>query len=271
MPELPEVETVRRQLVPDLLGRTIVDAWAFGSEKFSPAEQAVGATIGHLGRRGKYLLLDLVNQEGGDEELVIHLGMTGQLTVTGDEAARTHPHVRAWWQLDDGGVLVFKDVRRFGRIRVVPAGVHDEIRTLARLGPEPDDPLFTSESLRTALNGSSRRIKTQLLSQEPVAGLGNIYADEALWRAQVRPTARRITKRQSHALHAAIREVLAEAIAHGGTTIRDYRTPAGSEGGNQHRLECYGRGDEPCLRCGEILVSRQIDQRTTTWCRSCQS
>lgn len=264
MPELPEVETIRRQLDPLLVDRSIVASEAHPSEKFHEAPHALGATIERVGRRGKYLMIDLDD----DRELIVHLGMTGQLSVQSE--AQFDDYTRAWWRLDDGSTLVFRDVRRFGRIRVVEAGDHATIATLHHLGPEPFDPAFTPQQLHAALSKSNRRIKTQLLSQRPVAGLGNIYADEALWRARVYPAARTITKPAAARLHTAIGEVLRAGIDNGGTTLRDYRNAEGDEGSNQHHLDCYGRGGEPCTRCGTELRSRVWDARTTTWCPSCQ-
>ncbi len=269
MPELPEVETIRRQLEPRLRHRQLVESGSHWSAKFTPAVEAVGATVEGIGRRGKYLLFDLDD----DRQLVVHLGMTGSLSVVDrwrpDEPAAGY-YVRAWWRLDDGDSLVFRDTRRFGRIRVVPAGDHSSIATLAALGPEPLSDDFTAEGLYRSVRASSRRVKTQLLGQRPVAGVGNIYADEALWRAQVHPAARRLTRRQAVELHRAIRQVLAAAIDHRGTTLRDYRDAEGGTGENQHHLECYGRAGEPCARCGTPLRSRVYDARTSTFCPSCQ-
>lgn len=284
MPELPEVETIRRQLDPLLVGTTLVDAWAFPSAKFTPALEAVGTRIESVRRRGKYLLIDL--DRGGDphgEELVVHLGMTGRLSVTGDRVEGTSwqraavsdadaatGHLRARWTLDDGRHLLFDDVRRFGRIAVVAAGDHHSLPTLAALGPEPFDEAFSPQHLRDQVNGSSRALKTQLLSQRVVAGVGNIYADEALWRAGVHPASRRVTRAASERLRDAVRTVLAEGIEHGGTTLRNYRDAAGGEGTNQRYLDCYGRGGEPCVRCGETLRRTVIDARATVFCGACQ-
>lgn len=269
MPELPEVETIRRELGPQLAGRRVADAWSHESDKFTPALDVTGTTFGEVSRRGKYLLAALDNET----ELVIHLGMTGVLRVIepDDESGFADlPHIRARWTFADGGQLVFRDVRRFGRLRVVPNGDYSTITTLFALGPEPFDPAFTAEHLHRELNASSRRIKTQLLSQRPVAGVGNIYADEALWHAQVYPAARRITRPAAERLRDAIEDVLAAGVANGGTTLRDYRTATGAEGSNQHHLVCYGRAGLPCERCAKTLVARSWDARTTTFCPVCQ-
>lgn len=264
MPELPEVETVRRGLEPVLLGRRFVDGGAHPSPKFSTATDAIDRTVRSVDRRGKYLLIGL--DDG--RRLVIHLGMTGQFRVH-EGAPPGDPHVRAWWLLDDGRTLEFRDVRRFGRIAVVGTDV-SALPTLAALGPEPFDPAFTAAALRDAVNRSQTRVKTQLLGQRVVAGVGNIYADEALWRARVHPASRRITLPAAVRLQAAIVDVLAEGIDHGGTTLRDYRTVAGGTGENQHRLDCYGRAGQPCPRCGTALKRSVIDGRGTTHCPTCQ-
>lgn len=252
----------------------VADAWAFPSDKFTPALEAVGSTLGPMGRRGKYLLVPL-RGSGGDRELVVHLGMTGRLFVEGDgdhEGLQDPParHHRARFVLADGRRLVFDDVRRFGRIAVVPTGDHSALPTLAALGPEPWDEHFDAEHLRRSVNASTRAIKTQLLSQRVVAGVGNIYADEALWRAGIRPSARRLTRVEAERLRTAIVEVLTEGIDNGGTTLRDYRDATGRQGRNQERLVCYGRSGLPCLRCGTALRRSVIDARSTTWCPSCQ-
>lgn len=264
VPELPEVETVRRGLDPLVRGRSLVDAWAHPSPKFAPATDAVGRRVENVGRRGKYLLLDLEDER----TLVIHLGMTGQLRVV-DAATAPDPYDRAWWLLSDGRRLSYRDVRRFGRIAVVGED-QSALPTLAALGPEPFDEAFTPLHLWHALRASTAQVKTQLLNQRVVAGIGNIYADEALWRARVRPTARSVSRPAAERLHGSIVAVLSEGIEHGGTTLRDYRTVDGDTGQNQHRLECYGRADEPCLRCGAPLRRTVVDGRGTTWCASCQ-
>ena len=274
MPELPEVEIVLRQLEPLVSGATIIDARAHRSPKFASATEAIGSTITDIRRRGKYLLIGLLDPAltaGGppDRELIVHLGMTGALHVDG--APSDDPYERAAWDLADGRTLWFRDVRRFGRIAVVSTGNHRTLPTLHQLGPEPFDPELDGPRFHRALAASRSRIKTHLLSQRPIAGIGNIYADEALWRAEVNPGARRVGPVRAEALLGHIRDVLAEALDHGGTTLRDYRTPDRSIGQNQFRLDCYGRSGRPCRRCATPLTSRTLDQRTTTWCPNCQA
>jgi formamidopyrimidine-DNA glycosylase len=249
------------------MGRRIVEAWGHPSAKFSPAPAATGARIDRVGRRGKYLLAAL--DDG--RELVVHLGMTGQLRLRpGGQDAEMDPYVRAWWALDDDEVLELRDVRRFGRIGVVPAGEYASLPTLAALGPEPWDPVLDDDGLWRHLRASRVHVKTQLLSQRPLAGVGNIYADEGLWRAGVHPARRQVTRAEATRLLVALRDVLEQGIANGGTTLRDYRTVDGAEGRNQLELGCYGRAGEPCLRCGTELRRSVVDARGTTHCPTCQ-
>lgn len=276
MPELPEVETIRSQLEPQLVGRQIQAVWTFAHAKFQPGHLAVGTTISGMGRRGKYLLIELDD----DRELVVHLGMTGLLFVGANESqplgvaagdAVRHPHDRARFSLDDGSFLTFRDARRFGRILVVPVGDYRSAGLLGRMGPEPLSDDFTADTLVRGLAGSRRPLKSVLLSQELVAGLGNIYIDEALWEAQIAPVHRGGLRRdRAERLAEAIKTILAASVARGGTTLRDYRDSYGATGTNQRHLSCYGRKDEPCLRCGQLLSGRRIDGRSTVWCTACQ-
>ena len=272
MPELPEVETIRRQLAPQLIGRTFVAGDAHPSAKFAPALDAVGATVTDVRRRGKYLMFDL---DDGAEELIAHLGMTGSFFVAPSpsldpECSAHDAWTRAVWRLDDGTDFVFRDVRRFGRLRVVPAGEYDDIPTLREMGPEPFDPAFTGKVLHQRLARSKRAVKTQLLSQRPVAGVGNIYADEALFLARIHPQAKRIGRARADRLADAIVHVLRVGVENGGTTLRDYVDAEGDTGRNQHELVAYGRGGQPCVECGAPLHTRTIDARTSTFCAHCQ-
>jgi formamidopyrimidine-DNA glycosylase len=278
VPELPEVETIRRQLHPRLQGRLVVEADSHSSAKFTPATEVVGTSLLGAGRRGKFLLIPTAD----GRELVIHLGMTGALDFRSPDAepADDDQYLRAWWRLgpspatDDreaaDEILRFVDVRRFGRIRVVPAGDYQTIPTLAAAGPEPFDDDFDGKVFWERLRSSRRKIKTQLLSQRPVAGVGNIYADEALWLACINPNVTRIGLDRATLLLETVREVLEAGIENGGTTLRDYRNVEGGAGTNQRTLAAYGRGGRPCLRCDTTLRSATIDARTTTWCPHCQ-
>ncbi len=267
MPELPEVETIRRQLEPMIVRRQVEEAGSHPSSKFTAAIQAIGTKFEGLLRKGKYLIAPLSD----GQELIVHLGMTGSLGFLHTPAAVDEDrYIRAWWLLDNGVTLAYRDVRRFGRIRCVPAGCYDDIPTLASQGPDALSDQFTAESLYTALRKSSRRIPTQLLSQRPVGGVGNIYANEALWRAGIHPARRQISKAAAHKLHRAIVEVLQEGLENGGTTLRDYRNANGGTGNNQHNLDCYGRSGKPCLKCNTTLKHRTYDARTLTFCPTCQ-
>ena len=269
MPELPEVETVRRQLAPRLVGRTIVEAGSHPSAKFTPARAATGSRITGDDRRGKFLLFGL----DGERELIVHLGMTGQLRFRSRSAGpepEADPYLRAWWALDDGETLEFVDVRRFGRIRVVPTGDYRSLPTLHTAGPEPFAEDFDGKQFHALLSKSRRKLKTQLLSQRPIAGVGNIYADEALWMARINPKATRISLARAEKLLEAIRIVLAKGLDNGGTTLRDYRDAEGRSGDNQNSLAAYGRSGLPCVRCETPLRSAVLDARTTTWCPTCQ-
>lgn len=264
MPELPEVETIRRQLGPRIQDRLIRDAGSHESEKFTPAKDAIGTTVQGLNRKGKYLIAAL----NDGRELIVHLGMTGALATTSE--IPDDPYIRAWWQLDGNEFLLYRDVRRFGRIRCVPAGQYDAIPTLASQGPDALSPEFTPEAFYQALRRSRRRIPTQMLSQKPVAGIGNIYGTEALWIAGIHPAKRRISRTAATKLHAALIQVLEAGLANGGTTLRDYRDAGGGEGSHQHALACYGRSGHPCRRCATPLRHRVYDARTVTFCPLCQ-
>ena len=264
MPELPEVESVRRQLAPRLEGRTILAVHAEPQRRFVAVEDAAGRRVAALHRRGKFLLASL----DGGLELVLHLGMTGMLRFREGDW-EPDAYVRATLTLDDA-VLDFRDVRRFGRLAVVAAGDYAAIPTLAQLGPEPLSSAFTAEGLHAALARTRMPIKPFLLSQRPVAGVGNIYADEALWRARINPRARRVGRERATRLHAAIREVLADAVEREGTTFRDYQMVNGASGRNADFLVAYGQQGRACPRCGRALTRVVLAGRGTTYCTRCQ-
>lgn len=265
MPELPEVESVRRQLDPELSGRRVLDAWwdphPAMPREFLHLERALGRSIQSVGRKGKFLIAPLDD----DLELIMHLGMTGSFRFDLDD-----PYVRAKLFLDDGRALSFRDVRRFGRMAVVDAGRYEAIPTLAQLGPEPLSDEFDAEEFATVLARTRAPIKPYLMSQRPVAGVGNIYADEALWLARIHPTSRRVGRKRAHALHEAIRSVLADAIAREGTTFRDYQMVDGTSGRNVSFLAAYGRAGLPCPRCATPMKKIVLGGRGTTYCPVCQ-
>jgi formamidopyrimidine-DNA glycosylase len=221
------------------------------------------------------LLLPLARPDGAagaggpDDVLVLHLGMTGIVT-----ARRPAAHERARLTLDAGPdpVLHFQDVRRFGRLLLLPGGDPSGLPTLASMGPEPLSEAFDVPGFRRALRRSGVAVKTLLLSQRPVAGVGNIYADEALWRTRIHPAtpARRLTRRQAEALRDAIRDVLRAAIEAQGTTLNDYRTVNGEVGAYLAHLAAYGHEGDPCPRCGHEIERSVVGQRSSFHCPSCQ-
>jgi formamidopyrimidine-DNA glycosylase len=277
MPELPEVESVRRQLAPELTGRRVVSVWwdDHPHARLSDLDLLPGREVLAVHRRGKFLLCPLDPDPDGDElELVLHLGMTGSLRLVPTSAADPDgglSHVRVRAPLDDGRTLVFRDPRRFGRASVVPAGDYSRtVPTLATLGPEPLSDAFDAARFAAELRRSAAPVKAKLLDQRAVAGVGNIYADEALWRARIHPEARHLGPRRARALHAAIREVLTESIEREGTTFRDYQMVNGESGRNADFLDAYGQAGLPCARCGTTLRASVVAGRGTTHCPRCQ-
>ncbi len=265
MPELPEVESVRRQLDPELSGRRVEEAWwdALPSmpRQFVDVGLIEGRTIARVGRKGKFLIAPLDR----GLELIMHLGMTGAFHFDHDD-----PYVRAKLWLDDGRVLAFRDPRRFGRLAVVTAGDYTAIPTLAALGPEPLTDEFDPDRFAKVVAGTKAPIKPFLLSQKPVAGVGNIYADEALWIARIHPSSRRVGRARALVLHDAIRTVLADAIEREGTTFRDYRMVNGESGRNASFLVAYGQEGKPCPRCSTAMKKYVLGGRGTTFCPRCQ-
>ncbi len=274
MPELPEVETTVRLLRPHLEGRAIQGAqvrWVRTLGGLSPrrfTRTVCGTRIVRLGRRAKQIVMDLTRGGTPAGALLVHLRMTGRLYVEAED----HPaakHVRVALDLDDGRVLTFHDVRKFGRF----VHVADAAAALAHLGPEPLDPTFTPEVLDRLLGSRRRRLKPLLLDQAFLAGLGNIYVDEALHEARLHPLRRADTVRRPGvaALHAAIQRVLAAAIERQGASFdRFYRTPEGRPGSYQHEFQVYGRTGKPCRRCGTRIRRLVVGQRGTHICPRCQ-
>ena len=273
MPELPEVETIRRDLSAAVEGRRIIAAATGHPSVFRfPSPEAVvagivGSTVVTVGRRGKYLVISL---DSGDD-LVVHLGMTGHLLVCETTATPAlHTHLRA--TLDDGRELRFDDARRFGRIILGEQANLRAIGALPRLGVEPLSGDFTVEHVAGQLRRTTRTVKAALLDQSVIAGLGNIYVDEACHLAGVRPTRRchRLRATERVALHQAIPAVLTKAIGNRGTSFDDYRDVWNAKGSNQETLQVYGRAGEPCLRCGVVLRRTVLGGRTTVFCSGCQ-
>ena len=279
MPELPEVETVRQALAHRLAGADVSRA-ALGRADIltrperTPAARALlaGDRIIELKRHGKQLALCAAS----GRTLVVHLGMTGQLLLAPAHGRTTLDHIHARWTWSKGdrtGRLLFRDPRRFGGLTAFPS--RDALEAVwAHLGP--DAATVTHPELSAAFQGTRgpRRapIKALLLNQQLIAGIGNIYADEALHAARITPhrSAGSLDDREIRTLARNIREVLRQAIAAGGSTIRDYADANGSAGWFQSRHKVYGRGGKPCRRCKTPLTTALIAQRTTVWCERCQ-
>ena len=271
MPELPEVETVRRSLCPFLEGRRIVDlraVWKRALEGVSEEGlqmQVSGQRIVKLERRAKYLVLAL--ERGW---IVIHLRMTGKLYPLPAPPKETK-HVSVLLFLDDGQTLVFHDVRRFGRLQYISTEV-DFQAFLSRFGPEPLGRAFTPQRLAHDLHSHRRQLKPLLLDQGFVAGLGNIYVDEALWEAGLHPLtpSDRVTDSQAARLHGAIRLVLSESIQKNGTTFMDFKFLGGERGGYTDSLRVFRRQGKACPRCGHPIRKLRVAQRGTHICERCQ-
>jgi formamidopyrimidine-DNA glycosylase len=273
VPELPEVETVARDLRGAVTGRRIEGVSVIRPDIVRFPDGTIlsalltGQRFEGVERHGKYLLLGL---DSGDD-LMVHLGMTGHLRVCdADDPVPKHTHIRA--RLDDGRELRFDDARRFGRVAFGSREALAAARVLPLLGVEPLSEAFSQERLDLVLRKTTRTLKAALLDQKGVAGLGNIYIDEACFLAGVRPTRRchRLTRRERAALLDAIRQVLSAAIANRGSSVDDYRDVWNARGSNQERLQVYGRGGQPCLRCGATLRRTQSAGRTTVYCATCQ-
>lgn len=272
MPELPEAETIVRGLKPVVTGACVRRTRVLRPDllEVSPgrfARQMKGRRIRTVSRRGKNVVLEL----DGPSYLVVNLGMTGglfPLLPRQRNPALTHPGVR--FDLAGGGQLVYNDARRFGRLRWLD---RDRWSTwTASLGPEPLSPAFTAEALADAMAGSRSPVRSVLLDQRRIAGVGNIYAIEACYRARVHPDrpAGSLGRREVEALRRAIVGVLSDAVAARGTTIRDYRDADGAGGGFAPRLLAYGREGEPCRRCGSPIERRVFANRSAFYCGRCQ-
>lgn len=282
MPELPEVETVRRGLQPAMEGAVIARAsvnrpdlrWPFPDRM---AERLTGARVLRLARRSKYILADLDT----GETLIIHLGMSGRMTISGDplgQFVHTHPaaekHDHVVFDMENGARVTFNDARRFGAMDLAPTGAIGDHKLLANLGPEPLGNAFNETYLGAALKGRATPMKSALLDQKIVAGLGNIYVCEALHRAGISPKrqAGAVSKARISALVPVLRSVLEEAIAAGGSSLRDHRQADGELGYFQHNFKAYGREGQPCSNADcEGTITRIVQAgRSTFYCRQCQ-
>lgn len=274
MPELPEVETVRKGLTNLVEGATIQDVdvyWdriitaPFSSEAFR--NDLLGQTIHKIERRGKYLIFLM-----DDWAMISHLRMEGKYEVekTGTPLKK-HTHVV--FHLTDGRDLRYLDVRKFGRMTLVPIGTEHEAPGIKGLGPEPIPELFKLKPFSVALGSKSRAIKPLLLEQKIVVGLGNIYVDEALFEAKIHPLrpANSLTSIEIKNLHHSIIGVLGRAVEAGGTTIRTYQNALGEAGSFQVDLLVYGKTGEPCVNCGQPIQKIKVAQRGTHFCSHCQT
>jgi formamidopyrimidine-DNA glycosylase len=271
VPELPEVETIRRGLAPRVEGRVlerfeVADARWCEPLAAAELEDAVrGRRVERLGRRGKYLVAHLED----DVHLIMHLRMTGTVLYDADPALG---HVRVRIGLDDGHTLVWVDPRRFGTGQLALGGDALDAFMAERLGAEPLTDAFTPAYLRAAAKGRRAPIKAFLLDQRRIAGVGNIYADEALFRAHIHPLREtgRLKGPQLDALHGAVNDALAAGIEAKGASIDDYRDPDGVQGSFQDRFLVHLRAGEPCPRCGNVVVKMVAAGRGTYVCEKCQ-
>jgi formamidopyrimidine-DNA glycosylase len=274
VPELPEVETIRRHLVPHVAGRVLERLEVLDPRWCDPAPPAelgdavAGRAVEGLSRWGKYLVFELED----DVHLVMHLRMTGNLLLApaGDE--REHPYVRVRAHLSSGDRVLFTDPRRFGTGVVLLGSDARDAYFAARLGVEPLAPEFTAEALRVLAAGRRAPVKAFLLSQERVAGVGNIYADEALWRARIHPLRPVGTLRRAQI--AELRDAVVASLEAGidarGASIDDFRHPDGARGSFQNRFLVHRREGEPCPRCGRAIVKLRAAGRGTYVCERCQ-
>jgi formamidopyrimidine-DNA glycosylase len=275
MPELPEVETIVRQLRPRLVGHTILGASVLWPRTLAGISARAftgglrGARIREVRRRGKFFVIDLTRGGCPSGHLVGHLRMSGRLFLAPRDGELGKNHDRVRITLNDGNDLVFSDVRKFGRLWLTPR----LDRVLGSLGPEPLAPQFTATWLADGLRARARQLKPLLLDQRFLAGLGNIYVDEALHAARLHPLTRcnRVGAAEAHRLHAAIRRVLTAAIRREGSSFDAfYRTPEGQPGRYQHQFRVYGRAGRPCRSCRAAIVRLVVGQRGTHICPRCQ-
>jgi formamidopyrimidine-DNA glycosylase len=273
VPELPEVETVRQALRPVLEGATIVEVEIADERLTRPydprrvAASLRGETITEVGRRGKYLLVRMTS----GQTLVVHLRMTGSLRHAPRGELPHDPHRRAWLRLGTGVDVGYRDVRRFGTWELLGVGEEDAYFE-RRLGPEPLARSFSAARLAQILQGRRAPVKAVLLDQRRLAGVGNIYADEALWSARLDPRrpAGGLTTDEVSRLHRSVRRALRLGIERQGSTLRDYALPDGASGAMQEEFAVYGRGGEPCDRCGRPIERLVVAGRGTWICAFCQ-
>lgn len=268
MPELPEVETIKRALAVNqgasIIRIEVVRGDMIRKREFEP-EAVLGIPIQRVGRRGKYLILSMA---GDHHHLLIHLGMSGRFYMLDESEERLEKHVHLVLHLDNSKKLVFQDTRRFGGIWLVsnPADI------TGKLGKEPLQRDFNAAYLQSLVKGRRTAIKNLILDQNMIAGIGNIYADESLFLARIRPDreAASLSPEETLRLSRAIKRVLRQGIEKRGTTFRDYRDGNNARGGFQEHLQAYGREGKPCLICGSPMVKARIGGRSSHYCPSCQ-
>jgi formamidopyrimidine-DNA glycosylase len=273
VPELPEVETIRVHLAPHLEGRRFERVEIRDSRLTRPhdprevAAELDGERVAALERRGKYLVVRFET----DRALLIHLRMTGSLHHAPEGDLEEDPYRRAVVTLDNGSDVAYRDVRRFGTWLLLEPGELEPYLEV-KVGPEPLGPAFSTRFLTERLSDRTAPVKAALLDQRTVAGLGNIYVDEALWYARLHPhrPAGSLDADEVRAVHRGVRQALKRGIARRGATLRDYRTPDGGSGSMQHEFNVYGREGEPCPRCGTPIGKTRAGGRGTWYCPFCQ-
>ncbi len=274
MPELPEVETIKRGLEPNLLGKTIVECTVYRHDLRIPvpqeiAEKIEGGKIENIIRRSKYLLIDY----GKEDYLVIHLGMSGKLLYLEDDsifekAKHDHFHLR----MDDNSSIVFNDARRFGLVTLINIEEFESHKLISHLGPEPLTSNFDAKYLKAKFKNKHVNIKQAIMDSKNVVGVGNIYASESLFRTNISPIkqAGELNAKKLEELVVNIKQVLKDAIKSGGSTLRDYVRSDGDVGYFQHSFKVYGRENEPCLICA-TNIKRIVQQgRSSFYCPKCQ-
>ena len=291
MPELPEVETIRRGLLPQVTGKPLQDVVVGDPHVLqTDLDELVRCLAGHsfrdIGRRGKFLIFEL-----DDHQLIIHLGMTGQLTfrdpslqdsgrfirhpATGLQRIRQHApdkHTHLQFLFQDGSAMLYRDIRKFGKIYLYDRQSDGLEQRLGHLGLEPLSGDYAWKPFRERLSRHRLRVKSLLLDQRFVAGVGNIYADEALFEARIHPerTVDSLSAREQKRLFEAVPMVLQRGLHFGGTSLRDYVNSDGEQGTHQEELTVYGRAGQPCPRCGREIVRIVVSQRGTHFCPNCQ-
>lgn len=272
MPEMPEVETVRRGLIEQVLNKRITHVEIRYQNLITGdvdefIETVTGAVISNIGRRAKFLLIELDN----GYTIISHLRMEGKYRVSADQNA-IDKHSHAIFTLDDGQMLIYNDVRKFGRMQLWPTDKLSENKSLKKLGPEPLAADFTFENIKPRIMRHRKDIKTVLLDQSVMGGLGNIYVDEVLWQAKIHPETKadHLTDEEIKDIIKCSNSEIDMAIKSGGSTIRTYLDANGHKGNMQDRLKVYGKEGEPCPRCGTKIEKIKVGGRGTHFCPKCQ-